>query len=294
VVERGWRVSRAIQFEDYIWRYSGSEVPALDGVNLEIEEGAVVGVIGPNGSGKTTLAYSMNGLIPHQYNGVRKGKIYVMGKEVTDYNQAQLCQKVGLVFSDPEAQFTAMTVEDEVVFGMENIGLSREEIRERLDWVVPLTEIGPLMRKPPYEVSGGQKQRVALASVLGMRPPILVLDEPTSMLDPIGRRRVFEVLGRLKREYQSTIVVIEHSLENLVPLADYMVLVYQGDVLLADETAPFFERMDYLLEHDIYPPGILEFFYHLKQRGDYPADTPLPQDVAEGEKSLRRLLGGEP
>lgn len=279
-----------IRFEDYTWRYTRTQEAALKNVNLEIEQGTVVGIIGPNGSGKTTLAYSMNGLIPNQYRGVRKGSVHVMDKEVMDYSQAQLCQHVGLVFSDPEAQFTAMTVEDEVVFGMENIGLTLDEIRTRLDWVVPLTEIEPLMNKPPYEVSGGQKQRVALASVLAMRPPVTVLDEPTSMLDPLGRKRVFEVLGRLKREYQSTIVVIEHSLEYLVSLADVMVLLYNGEVLLVDETLPFFERMDFLMEHDVFPPGVLEFFYHLKVAGHYPTSQPLPLTVASGAAQLQSLM----
>ncbi len=286
-------MSAVIRFEDYSWRYSRTKQPALDAVNLEIEEGAIVGVIGPNGSGKTTLAYSMNGLIPRQEMGVRKGKVYVMGREVMEYTPAELCQRVGLVFSDPEAQFTAMTVEDEVVFGMENLGLSIEEIKRRLDWVVPLTEIGPLMDKPPYEVSGGQKQRVALASVLAMRPPILVLDEPTTMLDPLGRKRVFQVLERLKEEYQSTIIVIEHSLENLLPLADHMILLYYGKVLLADETEPFFEKLGFLMEHDVFPPGVVEFFYRLKIGGDYPAEQPLPLTVEDGVARLYELLGGE-
>ncbi len=283
-------MSGVIRFEDYAWRYTRTQDYVLKNINLEIEPGTVVGIIGPNGSGKTTLAYSMNGLIPNQYRGVRKGSVYVMGREVLQYSQAELCRQVGLVFSDPEAQFTAMTVEDEVVFGMENIGLTLDDIRARLDWVVPLTELEPLMDKPPYEVSGGQKQRVALASVLAMRPPVIVLDEPTSMLDPLGRRRVFAVLGRLKREYQSTIVVIEHSLEYLLALADVMVLLYNGEVLLVDETLPFFERMDYLLEHDVFPPGVPEFFYHLKVAGHYPASEPLPLTVAEGAARLHALM----
>ncbi|MEA3308235.1 MAG: ABC transporter ATP-binding protein [Chloroflexota bacterium] len=283
-------MSTAIRFEDYSWRYSRTKEPALKNIKLEIAEGAVVGIIGPNGSGKTSLAYSMNGLIPNQYNGIRTGAVYVLDKEITTIPQAQLCQQVGLVFSDPEAQFTAMTVEDEVVFGMENMGLTIRQIKHRLDWVIPLAEIESLLEKPPYEVSGGQKQRVALAAVLGMRPPIMVLDEPTSMLDPIGRRRVFEVLGKLKREYQSTIIVVEHSLENLVPLADVMILVYHGEVLLADKTEPFFKRMGYLMEHDVFPPGVLEFFYHLKVAGHYPAALPLPQNVAAGAACLRTLF----
>ena len=286
-------MTTAVRFEDYTWRYSGTQEPAVQNVNLEVEEGVVVGVIGPNGSGKTTLAYSMNGLIPNQYNGIRKGNVYVQGEEVTNIPQARLCQKVGLVFSDPEAQFTAMTVEDEVVFGMENMGLSLQEIQDRLDWVVPLTDIGPLMDKPPYEVSGGQKQRVALAAVLSMRPPVLMLDEPTSMLDPIGRRKVFDVLGRLKEEYQSTIVMVEHSLENLIPLSDMMALVYHGEVLLMDETGPFLQKLDVLMEHDIYPPGMVEFFHHLKAEGAYPSASPLPETVDEGAQRLQDIMEDE-
>jgi energy-coupling factor transporter ATP-binding protein EcfA2 len=285
-------MSGVIRFENYSWKYSRTKVPALQGVNLEIEEGAIVGIIGPNTSGKTTLAYSMNGLVPNQYYGVRSGHVYVMGKEVKEYKQAELCQKVGLVFSDPEAQFTAMTVEDEVVFGMENLGMSIEEIERRLEWVVPLTDIEPLMDKPPYEVSGGQKQRVALASVLAMQPPIMVLDEPTSMLDPIGRKKVFDVLGRLKEEYKSTIIVVEHSLEHLVPLADHMVLVHDGKVLLADETGPFFEKMDFLMEHDVFPPGVMEFFFRLRLLGHYPDSLPLPKTIEEGTERLREMLAG--
>jgi energy-coupling factor transport system ATP-binding protein len=277
-----------VRFENYVWKYIQTEVPALKGIDLEIEEGTFVGIIGPNGAGKTTMAYSINGLIPNQYYGVRKGHVYVMEKEVEEYRSEELAQIVGVVFSDPEAQFTAMTVEDEVIFGMENIGLDVNEIRERLDWVVPLTKIGPLMDKPPYEVSGGQKARVALASVLAMTPKVLVLDEPTSMLDPISRRRVFEVLAQLKQEQQSTVIVIEHNLENLVPLADRMALLYEGEVALMDDTERFFEQMDFLLERDAFPPEGIRFFYELLKSGYYRGRLPLTLDGAASQ--LRAMM----
>jgi energy-coupling factor transport system ATP-binding protein len=280
-----------VEIKDYEWKYSNTEQFALRGVNLEIEEGTFVGIIGPNGSGKTTLAYSINGLIPSQYYGVRRGHVYVDGKEVKEYRADQLARYVGVVFSDPEAQFTAMTVEDEVVFGMENIGLTVEEIRERLDWVVPLTEIGELMDKPPYEVSGGQKQRVALASVLSMTPRVIVMDEPTSMLDPISRKRVFDVLNRMKQEQRNTVIAIEHSLENLIPLADRMVLLYEGEILLDDVPQSFFEKMDWLLEHDVYPPGAMRFFSELLRAGYYRG--PLPLTLAEARDRLHALLEKE-
>ncbi len=269
-----------IEIADYTWKYLHTKTPALAGINLTIEEGAFVGIIGPNGSGKTTLAYSMDGLIPGQYNGIEHGTVEVFGKEVEDYGKGELQRLIGVVFSDPEAQFTAMTVEDELVFGMENIGLTVPEIRERLEWVTGLTELGHLLEKPPYEISGGQKQRVALAAVLAMMPKVLILDEPTSMLDPVSRVRIFDVLAKLKAEQNNTIIVIEHSLENLVPLADRMVLLVDGEVVLEDETQTFFQQTELLLEHNVYPPGALRFFHELSRRAEYQGRYPLTVEEA--------------
>lgn len=276
-------MSSLIELQNYTWRYLNTTEPALKEVNLTIEEGSFVGVIGPNGSGKTTLAYSINGLIPGQYRGIKKGSVFVRGQEVEDYDSGALQRTAGMVFSDPEAQFTAMTVEDELVFGMENLGMTVAEIRERLAWVTGLTGLGPLLEKPPYEISGGQKQRVALAAVLAMTPDILILDEPTSMLDPLSRQQVFEVLRRLKREQESTIIVIEHSLEHLVPLSDRMILLYGGEVLLKAETRAFFQEIRLLLEKDILPPGAMHFFFELARRGAYQGDLPLSVDEAAGK-----------
>jgi len=273
-------VSNIIEIADYTWRYLNTKMPALKEINLSIEEGAFVGIIGPNGSGKTTLAYSMDGLIPGQYNGIKKGTVNVFGKEVEDYGRGELQRLIGVVFSDPEAQFTAMTVEDELVFGMENLGLTIPEIRERLEWVTELTGLGHLLEKPPYEISGGQKQRVALAAVLAMMPKVLILDEPTSMLDPVSRVRIFEVLAKLKAEQNNTIIVIEHSLEHLVPLADRMILLVNGEAVLHEETQMFFQQTELLLENSVYPPGALRFFHELSQKGHFRGDYPLTVEDA--------------
>lgn len=282
-------MSNVIEIKDYSWKYIHTRIPAIEGINLTIKEGSFVGIIGPNGAGKTTLAYSIDGLIPGQYNGIKKGTVSVFGTEVEEYNKGALQQLVGVVFSDPEAQFTAMTVEDELVFGMENIGLSVVEIKERLEWVTELTELSHLLMKPPYEISGGQKQRVALAAVLAMRPKILILDEPTSMLDPVSRGRIFEVLAKLKAEENNTIIVIEHSLENLVPLADQMILMADGAVQLHDETQAFFQQSSLLLEKGVYPPGAMHFFHELQVKKLYQGNYPL--SVAEGAKLLRDMKG---
>jgi len=281
-------MSVIIELKDYSWKYLNTQQPALEGINLQIEEGMFVGIIGPNGSGKTTLAYSMNGLIPGQYNGIKNGEVFVYGKEVEQYEHGQLQKIAGMVFSDPEAQFTAMTVEDELVFGLENLGMDIPEIRERLEWVTALTGLEKMLLKPPYELSGGQKQRVALAAVLAMTPKILILDEPTTMLDPISRRRVFDVLAKLKNEQHNTIIVIEHNLENLIPLADRMILLSDNKLLLEDETHAFFQNMELLTSEGIYPPGALRFFYELQKAG-YTRDR-LPVTVPEASQQLMQFF----
>lgn len=281
-------MSVIIEFKDYSWKYLNTQGPALDQINLQIEEGMFIGIIGPNGSGKTTLAYSMNGLIPGQYNGIKNGEVIVYGKEVEQYEHGQLQKIAGMVFSDPEAQFTAMTVEDELVFGLENLGMGIPEIRERLEWVTELTGLGKMLLKPPYELSGGQKQRVALAAVLAMTPKILILDEPTTMLDPISRRRVFDVLAKLKNEQHNTIIVIEHNLENLIPLADRMILLSDNKLILEDETHAFFQNMDLLTKEGIYPPGSLRFFHALQKAGYI--SNGIPVTLPEATKQLKQLL----
>ncbi len=269
-----------IELSNYSWRYQDAENFALENIDLTFDEGKFFGIIGQNGAGKTTLAYSIDGLIPGQYHGIKRGSVKVLGKEVEEYDRGSLQRIVGMVFADPEAQFTAMTVEDELVFGMENLGMTIAEIRERLEWVTDLTGLGLMMEKPPYELSGGQKQRVALAAVLAMTPRIMILDEPTSMLDPISRKRVFDVLARLKQERSMTVIVIEHSLENLIPLADEMILMAHGHMLLKDDTHTFFQNMDLLLENGVYPPDTLLFFHRLQQAGYYQGEIPVTNQEA--------------
>jgi len=281
-------MSVIIEIKDYSWQYMNTRQAALNDINVQVKEGMFVGIIGANGSGKTTLAYSLNGLIPGQYNGIKHGEVLIYGKEVEEYKSGELQKFTGMVFSDPEAQFTAMTVEDELVFGLENLGMSIPEIRERLEWVTELTGLETMLLKPPYELSGGQKQRVALAAVLAMTPKLLILDEPTTMLDPVSRRRVFEVLAKLKQEQNNTIIVIEHNLENLIPLADRMILLSDSRLILEDETQQFFQNMELISQEGIYPPGALQFFYELKKAGKI-SDT-LPVTLPDASKQLKQLF----
>jgi energy-coupling factor transporter ATP-binding protein EcfA2 len=281
----------AVNVQQYRWKYIHGKDYALKGVDLSIEEGECVGIIGSNGSGKTTLCNSIDGLIPGQYHGIKHGTLEVFGTEVEEYHRGELQRQVGLVFSDPEAQFTAMTVEDELVFGMENLGLSVPEIVERLEWACELADLAPLLDKPPYEISGGQKQRVALAAVLAMQPRLLILDEPTAMLDPVSRERVFDVLARLREERSITLILIEHSLEHIIPLADRMVLMGDGVKLHEAPTREFFQDLTLLHQQSVRPPGAVEFSSYLREQRGLSAPPALTvEEAADQARSLRDQL----
>ena len=287
-------MSAAVDIRGYTWKYLHSDAEAVRGIDLTIEEGECIGLIGSNGAGKTTLAYSVAGLVPGQYHGVKKGEVRVFGEEVEEYKRGELQRTVGLVFSDPEAQFTAMTVEDELVFGLENLGMGLPEIRERLAWACDLADLAPLLDKPPYEISGGQKQRVALAAVLAMRPRLLILDEPTAMLDPISRARVFEVLARLRAERDITMILIEHTLEHIIPLADRMVLLGDGRVLRDAPTRPFFEDRALLRDQGILLPGAVGFSGWLRETGRTGEAQALSvEEAASQARSIRPAAAAE-
>lgn len=260
---------KAVTVENLTWKYSNTARPAIEGINLEIDENTFTGIVGPNESGKTTLVSCIKGLIPRNFSGIWHGKVKLFGQDITSKTSAELAQEVGFVFADPEAQFTAMSVEEEIAFGMENIGLTVPEIRERIAWVSELTMIGDLLDKSPYDISGGQKQRVAIASVLAMKPRILILDEPTSMLDPLGKDTVFAILHRMKKELNMTIIIIEHSLERLSALCDRILLVFNGKILKNETAAEFFDDIPFLVQHGLNPPDGMRFLSFLLENRLY-------------------------
>ncbi len=214
-----------IQFVNLSFSYSGSSSPILKNINLSIEEGEFVLLVGPSGCGKSTLLRCINGLIPNLYNGVYEGKVIVDGEIVKDKNVSFLATKVGFVFQNPENQIFMFTVEKDIVFGLENIGLEKEEIRERLEWVLKTLDIQHLRYKAPYELSDGQKQRVAIAGVLAMHPKIIILDEPTSLLDPKTASEFIQVLKELNRSLGITVLVVEHRIDLLCEVADRIIVM---------------------------------------------------------------------
>jgi len=220
-----------IKFIDFTFSYLDSPTPILKSVNLEIKEGEFVLLVGPSGCGKSTLLRCINGLIPHLYSGTYKGKVIVDGEQVSEKNISTLATKVGFVFQNPENQIFMFTVEKDIVFGLENIGLDKEEISKRLEWALKILNIEHLRYRAPYELSDGQKQRVAIAGALVMYPKILVLDEPTSLLDPKTAYDFISTLKELNRSIGITIIVVEHRIDLLAKVADRIIVMDNGQIV---------------------------------------------------------------
>ena len=230
-------MTEVIAIKDLSWCYGDSEHRALDGVNLTLNSGEFVGIVGPNESGKTTLAAAMKGIIPQSFNGVYLGSVDLFGRPIVDYDAAECASLVGLVFSDPDAQFTTMSVEEEITFGLENIGLPIDVIGERLEWACELAGLQRLLTKSPFELSGGQKQRVAIAGVLAMEPEVLIMDEPTAGLDVAAREDVLDLLREYMEEKEERAILISsHISSDLEGLCDDLYMIHNGKIVLHEET----------------------------------------------------------
>jgi energy-coupling factor transporter ATPase len=221
-----------IEARELTYTYPGGSKPSITDVSIKIEKGEFVLITGPSGCGKTTICRCFNGLIPHFYQGEMKGEITVAGMKITDHPIYELAKHVGLVFQNPENQLFALSVEKDVAFGLENLGTLRETMREKVDWALEMTQIYDIRDRAPHELSGGQQQRVAIASVLAMQPEVIVLDEPTSFLDPLSARRIFEVIHQLNRTLGITVVLVEHRLDLTAKYADHIVIMNDGKVVL--------------------------------------------------------------
>jgi len=278
----------AVSIQDLGWKYSGRKSFAIEHINLEIEENTFTSIVGPNEHGKTTLVSCIKGLIPNSYHGVWQGTVEIFGQNVRELSAQALADEIGFVFADPEAQFTSMTVEEELVFGLENIGLEIGEVKNRLEWVTDIALIGDLLDKSPYEISGGQKQRVAIASVLAMKPRIMILDEPTSMLDPLGKDFIFDILTSLKKEQDLTLIVVEHNIEQVAPLSDRIVLMYDGGIAKNAPPVEFFENSEFLYDHGINAPEATAFLDRLKTLDYY--QGPLPANLEDAVRITKSLL----
>lgn len=219
-----------IEAKSLTYTYPGGTKPSINSVSLKVDEGEFVLITGPSGCGKTTLCRCLNGLIPHFYQGELKGEIAVANMDVTKHETHAMAKNVGLVFQNPENQLFALSIEKDVAFGLENLGMPREKMQKRVEWALKLTDIYDLRERSPHEVSGGQQQRVAIAAVLAMQPRIIVLDEPTSFLDPLSAEKIFEVIHDLNKKLGITVVLVEHRLDLTAKYADHIIIMDEGAV----------------------------------------------------------------
>lgn len=224
-----------IETKDLTYTYPGATKQSIRDVSITIESGEFVILTGPSGCGKTTLCRCFNGLIPHFYGGKLEGEVVVAGRKVVDHLIYELARHVGLVFQNPENQLFALSVEKDVAFGLENLAVPRDEMRKRVDWALQMAGIEELSERPPHELSGGQQQRVAIACVLVMQPDVMILDEPTSFLDPVGAQKIFEVINELNKKLGTTIILVEHRLDLASKYANHVIVMDEGKVVLDGE-----------------------------------------------------------
>jgi len=276
-----------IRIEELTFRYSGGEKPSLASISLEIGNGEFVLIAGPSGGGKSSLCRCLNGLIPHFYGGEIGGTVEVDGLDVLQHSTKELATKVGMVFQDPENQLVTMDVEREIAFGLENLSYSRALMAKRVEEALDAVGIADLRHRALSSLSGGQKQRVAIASVLALHPTVLVLDEPTSELDPKGAEEVLNVLERLNDELGITVVLVEHRLDRVVQHADRMILLDRG-AIVADGNPRSVLSHSGVEEMGIGVPPVIQLVQSLRDKGVDPKYTPLT--VKEGRAALVEVL----
>jgi len=237
-------------------------VAAVKDVSLQVKQGEFLVILGHNGSGKSTLAKMMNGLLKPT-----SGEVKVMGMDTTDEKKIwDIRQKAGIVFQNPDNQIVATIVEEDVAFGPENQGIPPKEIRKRVDESLEIVEMIDYKKHAPHLLSGGQKQRVAIAGILAMRPDCVILDEPTSMLDPIGRIEVMETIEKLNKEEGKTIVLITHYMDEAV-LGDRIIVLNKGEILMEGTPKDVFKQVDRIKEIGLDVPQVTELVYELRKEG---------------------------
>jgi energy-coupling factor transporter ATPase len=270
-----------IEIENLTFTYGASEEPALRNINLTIYEGEYVALLGLNGAGKTTLQMCMNGVIPNMIIGEMEGTVRVAGLDTNEYPTRELAKVVGLVFDNPEFQLSQMFVAEEIALGLENLGVQPEEMHRIIPEVLKTVGLSGLEKRSPFELSGGQQQRLAIAAALAMRPRVLVMDEPTSNVDPIGKEEIFAVARQLNKDNRITVIMAEHEVEVMAAYADRIIVLDRGQIVLNGTPHEVFGHVDMLEETGLRVPQVTQLAYQIRKRGIY--DWPMPLPVTTGE-----------
>jgi cobalt/nickel transport system ATP-binding protein len=258
---------------------------ALENVNFTVEKAENIAILGPNGSGKSTLLHHFNGLLTPT-----SGKVYVLEKEVTKRNLDEIRQKVGLVFQDPDDQLFSRTVSQDVAFGPINLGLSKNEIEERVKWALDVTELKGLENKAPQNLSTGQKKRAAIAGVLAMKPDVMILDEPMANLDPRTASKLLRLLLQLNHEMGITLVIATHDVDFVPLFANKIYILNKGQIILEGPPPEVFSKTDVIRSLDLRLPRITHLFEILSKRNSLSTNKHYPLTIGEARREMLRLL----
>lgn len=280
-----------ISFADVTYTYAGTDEPALHSINLDIQRGEYVAILGLNGAGKTTLGLCVNGVVPTMLGGDLAGSVTVGGLDVSEYPVREMAKLVGMVFDNPEFQMSQMSAAEEVALGLESAGVPYEEMRRIIPETLELVGLGGFEERSPLGLSGGQQQRLAIAAVLAMQPQILIMDEPTSNLDPIGKQEVFDMAAKLNRERGMTVIVIEHEVEVMARYADRVVVLEGGRIVMNGTPQEIFSRVDELAALKLRVPesAVLAKLLQAAGAGTWKGDLPIQTEPAV--EAVNAMLG---
>ena len=277
-----------IQIQDFSFTYKNGENPALQEISLTVPDGGFLGIIGPAGAGKTTLARAIAGIIPHHYPGDFYGNVTVNGLDTVDSKIVDLSRLVGMVFQDVESQIISPLVEDELLYGLENFGVPREEIPGRMEEALAKVGVSDLRERSIASLSGGQRQKVAIASIIALKPKILVLDEPTGELDPRSSRQIFSLLKELNEEQGITVILIEQKIMLLCEFARQLAVLSKGRIIRQGETRDVLSHADELQALGVNCPRVTTLSRMLSERTG--TEQPVCINLDEAENMVRRLI----
>lgn len=284
-----------IQLRQVSFHYPGAGEPLLREIELDVRAGEFLGIVGPTGSGKTTLLHILCGVIPHYVRGDLTGEVLFYGKSTRTLTLAGITRDIGLVLQDPEAQLFNLLVRDEVIWGLENRGVAREEMKKRLDETLAFFHIEHLRDRVAYDLSGGEKQKVAMAAVCAIRPKVIVFDHPTSQVDPLGAELIIDAINELARSGDHTIIMVEDKVDELANNADRLVLLHEGRLSPAVTPQDFCSNRAALAAAGIQPPQVAELAHQIRAAG-VPLSR-IPVNLEEAVPLYRDLLlqrkGGE-
>ncbi len=269
-----------ISFRNVTYTYPGTESPALHDISFDVMPGEYVAVLGLNGAGKTTLGLCVNGVVPTMLGGDLEGSVTVAGLDVAEYAVREMAKVVGIVFDNPEFQMSQLSAAEEIALGLENAGIAYDEMIRIIPETLRLVGLEGFEERSPLGLSGGQQQRLAIAAVLAMSPQVLIMDEPTSNLDPIGKQEVFDMAAALNKKNGMTVIVIEHEVEVMARYADRVIVLDAGRIVMNGTPSEIFSRVDELAALGLRVPEAAALANELRARKLWSGEIPIRTETA--------------